>query len=177
MKLFDSLITPILLYSSEIWGYENNDIIEKIHLGFLKRILGVRVSTPNYMVYGETGRYPLEINIKLRMLNFWVRLLTNQTKLSSMLYQLLYNMQINEVCNFKWLNYVQSIFDDVGLSYVWNNQFVLSSTDIKVLVRQILCDQFIQKWHVDMGNSSRGIFYASHKRNLDLKYTYWNKKY
>ena len=72
----------------------------------------------------------LEINIKLRMLNFWVRLLTNQTKLSSILYQLLYNMQINEVCNFKWLNYVQSIFDDVGLSYVWNNQFVLSSTDM-----------------------------------------------
>jgi hypothetical protein len=30
-KLFDSLIAPILVYSCEIWGFENKQGIEKIH--------------------------------------------------------------------------------------------------------------------------------------------------
>jgi hypothetical protein len=59
---------PILLYGSEIWGYENIKIIEQVHLGFCKRILKVRYSTPNFMVCGELGRYPLEIKKNLQLL-------------------------------------------------------------------------------------------------------------
>ena len=44
-----------------------NENIEKVHFQFLKRILGVRVTTPNCLVYGELGRYPLDINIKLHV--------------------------------------------------------------------------------------------------------------
>ena len=29
------------------------------------------------MVYGETGRYPIHINMKLKILNFWTKLLMN----------------------------------------------------------------------------------------------------
>ena len=34
LKLFDALVYPILMYSAEIWGFENKNIIEKIHLQF-----------------------------------------------------------------------------------------------------------------------------------------------
>jgi hypothetical protein len=34
LKLFDALVYPILTYSAEIWGLENKNIIEKIHLQF-----------------------------------------------------------------------------------------------------------------------------------------------
>jgi hypothetical protein len=67
MKLFDSLITPILVYSCEVWGFENKQGIEKMHLQYCKRILNLRSGTPNFMVYGEIGRFPVEIIIKLRM--------------------------------------------------------------------------------------------------------------
>ena len=67
LKLFDSLVEPIILYGSEVWGFENIQIMEKIHLTFCKRILNVRLTTPNHMVYGELGRCPLEIRVKLRM--------------------------------------------------------------------------------------------------------------
>jgi hypothetical protein len=33
-----------------------------LHLSFLKRVLRVRKSTSNYMVYFELGRFPLYIN-------------------------------------------------------------------------------------------------------------------
>jgi hypothetical protein len=52
LKLFDSLVEPIL-YGSEVWGYENLEILERVHMQFCKRILNLRLSTPNFMVYGE----------------------------------------------------------------------------------------------------------------------------
>ena len=46
----------------------------------------LRSSTPNYMVYGETGREPMEIKIKIQMLSFWFKLLMNsENKLSGIL--------------------------------------------------------------------------------------------
>ena len=67
----------ILLYGSELWGFENTIDIERIHLQFGKNILHLRKSTPYYMVYGELGRLPLSINIKMRMVGFWNRLVSN----------------------------------------------------------------------------------------------------
>ena len=57
--LFDKMIKPILLYGREVWGFSNNDILEKIHLKFCKILLNLKTSTPSYMVYGELGRYPV----------------------------------------------------------------------------------------------------------------------
>ncbi len=34
LKLFDALVYPIFTNSADIWGFENKDIIEKIHLQF-----------------------------------------------------------------------------------------------------------------------------------------------
>jgi hypothetical protein len=57
------MVKPILLYGCEIWGFGNNDVLEKVHLKFCKMILNLKTSTPNYMIYGDLGRYPVEIDI------------------------------------------------------------------------------------------------------------------
>ena len=44
LELFDSLIMPMLLYGCENWGFENITMIEKIHLKYLKYILGLYTS-------------------------------------------------------------------------------------------------------------------------------------
>ena len=49
--LFDKLVKPILLYGCEIWGFGNNDILEKVHLKFCKIILHLKITTPNCMIY------------------------------------------------------------------------------------------------------------------------------
>ena len=48
LKLFDSCVAPILLYGCEVWGYENTDIIEKVHTKFCKFIFGVSKCSHNY---------------------------------------------------------------------------------------------------------------------------------
>ena len=74
LKLFDSIVLPILTYSCEVWGFENCAEIEKVHLRFCKKILKVRQTTSNYMVYGKLGRYPLNIHSNVRMIGFWLKL-------------------------------------------------------------------------------------------------------
>jgi hypothetical protein len=75
LDLLDKIVKPILLYGCEIWGFGKNDIIERVHLKFCKLVLHLKVSTPNFMVYGELGRYPLEIDIKVRMISYWCKLI------------------------------------------------------------------------------------------------------
>ena len=70
LDLFDKVVTPVLIYGCEVWGYETLVDIERIHLKFLKHIFNLKSSTPNYMIYGETGRFPLHITIFTRMISY-----------------------------------------------------------------------------------------------------------
>ena len=118
----DSMIEPILIDVSEVWGYENLKFIEQIHLKFCKRVLQVRNITPNIMVLGELGRFPIEVIVKLRMISFWSKLIQNESKLSSILYKLMLSLYEENQQTFKWIKCVESIFNEVGLGYVFQNQ-------------------------------------------------------
>ena len=41
-SLFDSLILPILLYGSEVWGIYDFKELDKLHIKFCKQVLGVK---------------------------------------------------------------------------------------------------------------------------------------
>ena len=72
-----------------MWGFSKHiDCLEKIQLGFCKLLLHLKSSIPKYVIYGELGRFPIEIDVKISMVSFWSRLLLGkETKLS---YKLLY---------------------------------------------------------------------------------------
>ena len=63
LKLFDTLILPILTYGCEIWGYENTKQLEKLHLQFCRNILGVRTTTPNFMTCYLLSFGNLDVNL------------------------------------------------------------------------------------------------------------------
>ena len=75
LKLFDHMIASILLYGSEIWGYENCEMIESFPFKYCKQLLHLKASTPKLMVYGELDRYPMQLDIKSRMVSFWSKIL------------------------------------------------------------------------------------------------------
>lgn len=74
IELFQKTIRPILLYGSEVWGFGNLNILVQVQLKFLKHILNVKKSTPNCIVYGETGVLPLKVDIQCRMISYWSKL-------------------------------------------------------------------------------------------------------
>ena len=80
LHLFDTIIKPVLLYSSEIWmpcvaklrKLQNNSAhnieesfenlhIEKLHCLLLRILLNVNAKATKMALYSETGRYPLYI--------------------------------------------------------------------------------------------------------------------
>lgn len=112
LELFDSLVVSVLTYSSEIWGFENINLIENVHLDFCKRILRLRKNTPNYMVYGELGRFPLYIQISQRMYNFWCNIVHPKTeKLSVYFYRVLYQLFENGEIKSPWLKHIKTMLD------------------------------------------------------------------
>ena len=98
LKLFDTLVKPVLLYGAEVWGCENSDIVNKVKLRFCKYIPHVHKSTCSNMVYGELGETPLHIDIKCKMVLYWARLITSkENKLSKMakIYSLIYKLYVS----------------------------------------------------------------------------------
>ena len=68
---FDAQVQPIVLYRAEIWGLDSSSsVIDNIHLFGLKRYLGVDRRTPNDLVYGEVGRFPIQINASVRCIRY-----------------------------------------------------------------------------------------------------------
>ena len=66
----------MLSYGSEVWRLDaDHTPIERVHLFALKMFLNASLRTPNLMVYGETGRYPLFVNIYVKCIKFWLRIL------------------------------------------------------------------------------------------------------
>jgi hypothetical protein len=98
------------------------------------------------MVYGEMGRFSMSIVIKLRMVMFWNSLINNSGKLSSILYKHMLKIHESSQADFKWIKYIKSIFYEIGLNFIWNDQIHIKKDLLKSIVKQKLFDQYIQTW-------------------------------
>ena len=167
ISLFDSLVTPILLYGSEVWGMQGFDCIDKVHIKFLKILLGVRPQTPNYAVYGELGRFPLSVICKERAVKFWLKLLKNRQSLT---FQVLMsevevtnnNLLRNQIIKKRhWATNMKTLIESLGFGEAWYNQFV----DIPNLnvIRTRIRDQFMQHWCNHINNTPKLEYYSMFK--------------
>ena len=118
-ELFDLLVSPILTYGCEVWGFCNLSAIDLFHRKYLKYLLKLNKSTSNCMVYGETGRVKLEVMVKKRMIGYWSRLCQGkESKLSTIIYKLLKNQHDNN-------KHKSPCLDNKNKEYarrVWNEQ-------------------------------------------------------
>ena len=83
LKLFDTLVTPILTYGSPVWGPTlvkesskdfkkicDSAIPEKLNVKLCKYLLGTGKYSVNDAVRGELGRYPILVKILSHSLKF-----------------------------------------------------------------------------------------------------------
>ena len=85
---------PIVLYGAEIWGLQScSSVIDNVHLFGLKHYLGVDRRTLNDLVYGEAGRFPIQINASVRCIRYWLKLTRmEEHRLPLRTYQMLLNL-------------------------------------------------------------------------------------
>ena len=168
LKLFDQTVVPILLYGCEVYGFETIYSIEKNHLDFLKSILKLKKSTPNVMVYGEFGRYPLEVMIKTRMIKFWCKLLSGKnTKISCIMYKLMHYMYKKDIYKNKWISKTKNSIQDMGLNWL-NNDVQNIEAFCKSVTTRLQC-QFVQNWNNDIYNSQKCLNYRLFKTTFTFE--------
>jgi len=51
LDLFDKLVKPFLLYGCGVWGFANNEILERVQLKLCKLLLHLKTTTPNCIWY------------------------------------------------------------------------------------------------------------------------------
>ena len=71
VNLFDCLVSSVLGYAGEVWGFHGAPDIERLQKQFCRSILGVKKSTNLAALYSELGRKPLIVLRKLRILKYW----------------------------------------------------------------------------------------------------------
>ena len=83
LQVFETTIKPILLYGSEIWGYQSkiDNKIERVQTMFGKHILGVHRKSTNAAVLGELGIRTLNIDMQINTLKFYDYLEQNKNNL------------------------------------------------------------------------------------------------
>jgi hypothetical protein len=82
LRLFSTLVDSVLSYGAEVWGVQlaakaaagigsTGCEAERLHLSFLRQLLGVRQGTPSAVVLAETGEQPLWARWVLRAVRLW----------------------------------------------------------------------------------------------------------
>ena len=65
------------MYGSEVL-FNGKEILdfERVHLSFLRNMLGVNQQTTSVTIYGDTGRYPHFLKQQILALKYWIRLIS-----------------------------------------------------------------------------------------------------
>ena len=167
-KLFDVQIQPMLTYGAEVWGLVANlEVIERVHLFALKRFLNVSIRTPNIMVYGETGRHPLYVNIYLKCIKYWFKILKLPThRLPSKAYKML--LYLHEQNRNTWASTVCFVLYKYGFGDVWENQGVGDEKIFLKVFKERLLNCYKQEWFADVTTKERFSLYCTFKSDLSL---------
>ncbi len=169
-KLFDACVLPILLYGAEVWGFENTELVERVHTKFCKLVLRTSKFTYNSMIYGETGRTPIGLVAKIRMLNYWCRLVTDKsTKINVILYKILFHLHVTEKFTSDWILCIKNILENTGFNYIWLEQNTQNPSLLSHHVKQILKDQYEQDWYAKLCNNDEFISYRIFKRSIEFE--------
>ena len=94
LELFDKLVTPILNYGSEVWGFYKSASIETVHLQFCKKILGIKQTTQNDFIYGELGRIDFQSQRYINIIKYWLKVVQSDNRKYA---TLIYDMMLNDL--------------------------------------------------------------------------------
>ena len=167
-KLFDAQIQPMLNYGAEVWGLTVDlSILERVHLFALKRFLNVSVRTPNSLVYGETGRFPLFVNIYVKCVKYWLRLLKMEpNRYPRKAYNML--LYMHEHNRNTWASSICFMLYRYGFDEAWQNQGVGNEKAFVKLFRERVILVYKHEWSTDLESKDRFTLYSSFKSELTL---------
>ena len=169
MYLYNYLVMPILLYTSDFWGtlkHPKNSPIERLHRSFYKQVLGVKKQTNTCAVHLETGTVPIIFRAIKSSIKNWERIREGQCNLL-----LAAAFQEATAENLPWIASVKNTFETNGLLhlfYTTESEIEESKTPNNILFMR-LKDQYQQTAFEEMRNSNKLKFYGKLKTRSGME--------
>ena len=170
LELFDKLVSPILNYASEVWGFHKATSVETVHLQFCKKVLGVKQSTQNDFVYGELGRTDYQSRRFVAIIKYWLKVISSEeTKYTKQIYKMMLNDLETQPLKLNWALSVKELLCKLGFMQAWLSQGVGNEQRFVEMFKTRVKDIFMQDWHARLETSTRARFY-----NIFANFRYQN---
>ena len=184
LKLFDSLLLPVVSYGGPVWlhrtkfvkeiisnRWQSNpteslrkmagDPIEQLHLKFLKWALGLHKKSSNIFCWGDTGRCPLIQTISKQAADYFQRLnAMSQDNIESLAR---HSFEEQKKLKLPWYENMVTLFNQQSLSKT-NTDGVPTANGRAV--KETLKDHFQTAWSNALADSSKLEFYRQVKHEL-----------
>ena len=131
-SVFDTYVHSILSYACEIWGFHKAPDVEKVHLNFCKKLLGVNKRTNNSLVYCELGRFPLQIRRKLRIFKYWLKIKNTNNCILKECYEGMITT------NDSWVINIKNELSNLGLRYLFEDPCINQLKTFKIIELRLL---------------------------------------
>ena len=171
IHLFNHLVKPILLYSSEVWSYsifgEKNhtkitiDNLENLYstrtspienalIKYMKILLHLPSRSSNLAPYGELGVYPLYIDCAIRTLKYW-SVIENKSSNILLKEALDCDKHLHQNGVHTWYSHILAIYKSSGMNH--NVNHAPSPSDIK-LIKKNLKTRYSNYWMKNINEES-----------------------
>ena len=188
-KLFETLVTPILMYGCQIWLptlpcinklLNNMSMLdlkqiaklpaEQVHLRHLKYLLGINRRSCNSAAWGETGKFPLFIKGIVLSINYFKRL--NNLEATSIAKAALCEQTQLQLSWYSSIKQLIVSFGDVNTAGIQTNTSetlnanILCQASNTDLISQNIQEKFKTAWSQSVNSSSKLAFYSSIKNSF-----------
>ena len=168
LSLIDSLIKPILLYASELWGcmqLPKSNPIENLYIMMCKQLLGVQKQTTNIGVLLELGRVPLYFFAIKAAIKNWERIKKGQ---ANILLMASYNDAIMN--KLPWIVGIKSVLENNAMLFFFINEYNANKPFIYNKLFQRLCDIFHQNSFASINNNDSKLrTYSIYKKEIGFE--------
>ena len=135
LELFDRLVSPILNFGSEVWGFYKATSIETVHLQFCKKIL--------------SRRY-------VSIIKFWLKVVSSHdNKYIRQIYAMMLNDMVTHPLKQNWASRVKDLLSRLGFFEVWESQGVGNENLFLGIFKQRVRDVFTKDWHSRLEDSTK----------------------
>ena len=182
--MFHTIISPIVLYGSEIWLSFCNHQLKKLHkdpsilslllignqietvqLKFLKLISGLRRNCATLAVLREVGEFLKALNGLVRMIKFWHRI--NNTDNGCLIKKALNVIESSQSNISNWLSTIKLSMKAMSLDNMFSSPSYYFSVYVERMFKAKIRESFIQYWNSELNiadvNSIRNSKLRTHK--------------
>ena len=173
-KIFDSMISPILTYNSEVWGaFVKSDFkswdssaIEKSHLQFCKRYLQVHNKTCNTACRAELVKFPMIIDMNKKNLNYLIDYLIGKDEDSIVKQALQISIDLHHNGKTSFYSNIMKMVEYYDLNY----DFSCNSLSDSIVNRYIgiMKNKYVSYWNQTLQQLQKLSFYCTIKDDYSL---------